>query len=222
VKYGRARWLRRGDCDADQRRVFDRVLAERVDDEHSAPIVDADGRMLGPFTAMLVHPSVADASQALGAAIRFHGRLEPRAREIAILTVASWCRSAFEWSQHARLAGVLGLAGDELAALSALLPSPAFSAAERLVQRAVLTLLERDDLDDELFAELQGPFGDAGVVELIAIVGHYQMLARSLRVWRTPLPDGDPHPIWGDGHQNGDARSNLRADDLANTANTER
>jgi hypothetical protein len=51
-------------------------------------------------------------------------------------------------------------------------------------------LVECGDLDDELFDQAQTQFGPGGLSELLTLVGYYELLALSLRVWRTPLPDG--------------------------------
>ena len=42
----------------------------------------------------------------------------------------------------------------------------------------------------ELFARGEAEFGPGGLSELITLVGYYELLALSLRVWRTPLPPG--------------------------------
>ena len=45
-------------------------------------LVDDQGRLQGPFNAMLFHPAIGMALQELGRALRFSGELPPRAREI--------------------------------------------------------------------------------------------------------------------------------------------
>ena len=81
-------------------------------------IVDDEGRLQGPFNAMLFHPVVGMALQELGRVLRFSGQLPPRAREIAILIVATSERSDFEWAAHAAIGAHLGLSAEQIASLA--------------------------------------------------------------------------------------------------------
>ena len=191
MQYGRLSWLLPDEYNADQRRVYDSIVAgPRSKDARTLPVTDAEGRLYGPFTPMLANPRIADIVQILGAAMRYEIDLTPRAREIAILAVAAGKRSNFEWFSHELLARRAGLTTEELDHVLASRPAPTFDAYEDLVWRVVTALIGVCDLDDSQFAEAQATLGDAGIVALIALVGHYELLSRSLRVWRTPLPEG--------------------------------
>jgi 4-carboxymuconolactone decarboxylase len=191
MQYGRLSWLLPDEYNAGQRRVYDTIVAgPRSKDAGILPVTDAEGRLYGPFAPMLASPRIADIVQTLGAAMRYEINLTPRAREIAILAVAAGKRSNFEWFSHELLARRAGLTIEELDHVRAGRPAPTFNAYEDLVWRAVTALVEDCDLDDNQFAEAQAAFGDGGIVDLIALVGHYELLSRSLRVWRTPLPEG--------------------------------
>lgn len=52
------------------------------------------------------------------------------------------------------------------------------------------TLVRERDLDDAAFARARAELGERMLMELIALVGYYDLLALSMRVWRTPLPAG--------------------------------
>lgn len=191
MRYGRLDWLTPDELDPDQRRVYDLITSARARDARTLPLTDSEGRLYGPFTPMLAHPHIAEIMQTLGAAMRYEIDLSPRSREIATLAVAAAGRSNFEWYSHALLGQRAGLTDEELNDLAAGRLASSFSAEEELVWRVVTALLgERGDLDDELFSEAQAKLGDVGIVDLVALVGHYEFLSRSLRVWRTPVPDG--------------------------------
>lgn len=53
----------------------------------AVPLVDGEGRLEGPFNAMVVSPEIGFAIQQLGAKIRYRARLSARQREVAILEV---------------------------------------------------------------------------------------------------------------------------------------
>lgn len=198
MQYGRLEWLSPTEYDQDQRRVYDIIVGgPRAKDAATVPVTDPEGRLYGPFTPMLANPRIADVVQQLGAAMRYEIDLTPRAREIATLAVAAAHKSNYEWFAHEALARRAGLTDDELDHVVAGRPAPSFDTYEQLVWRAVTALVHDGDLDDRLFAEARHTLGDRGIVNLVALVGHYELLSRSLRVWRTPVPDG-AEPKFGD------------------------
>lgn len=78
------------ELDAEQHRLYEAITSgSRAGGPGSAELTDEDGRLAGPFNAMLLNPPVGDALQRLGAAVRYRGRLTDRAREVAILAVAA-------------------------------------------------------------------------------------------------------------------------------------
>jgi 4-carboxymuconolactone decarboxylase len=191
MRYGRLDWLTPDELDPEQRRVYDIITGgPRARQASILPVTDGEGRLIGPFAPMLAHPRIAEIMQTLGGAMRYEIDLTPRAREIATLAVAAARRSNFEWYAHSLLGRAAGLTSAELEALADEVLAPSFSADEALVWRVVTALGGDGDLDDALFAEAREKLGDVGVVDLIALVGHYEFLSRSLRVWRTPVPGG--------------------------------
>ncbi len=46
-----------------------------------------------------------------------------------------------------------------------------------------------------VFARVQKLLGDAGIVELVGILGYYAMVAMTLNVFRMPVPEGTPAPF---------------------------
>ncbi len=195
-QHGRLPWPTPDELDAAQRTVYDRIVGgPRASTSPAFRLTDAAGRLEGPFNSMLVNPEVGDALQQLGAAIRYGTALPDRCREIAILTLAVERRSNFEWYAHARVGQRCGLTVDELTALHDRGGVASLSPTERLVRRAVTALCRTGDLDDALHADLADALGRYQLAELITLAGYYDLLALSLRVWRTPLPSGETEPF---------------------------
>lgn len=193
AQHGRLPWFAPQDLDAPARALYDAIAGgPRAQGARAFPLTDEDGRLNGPFNAMLVSPEVGTALQELGAAIRYRTSLGARAREIAILEVSVLRRCSFEWYAHERVGRQAGLTGDEIAALHAGREAPSFTAEESLVRELARTLLRERDLDDAAFARAEQALGTRVLMELIALVGYYDLLALSLRVWRTPLPARAP------------------------------
>lgn len=153
-------------------------------------IVDDEGRLQGPFNAMLFHPVVGMALQELGRVLRFSGQLPPRAREIAILIVATSERSDFEWAAHAAIGAHLGLSADEIAALGRVDVVEFEDHIEQVVARATRALVATGDLDDETYRASEAALGAAGLLELSTLIGFYRALALQMRMFRVPGPPG--------------------------------
>jgi 4-carboxymuconolactone decarboxylase len=155
----------------------------------AARVVDDDGRLLGPFNAMLTQPVLGSALQEVGRTLRFEGVLTERARELVILRVAYAARSDYEWEAHARLAIDAGLSEAEVHALAEG-EHGGFAADERTALELAGELLNDIDISEEQFARAAGALGDDGVFEVTVLVGYYRLLAQQLSIFRVPAPPG--------------------------------
>jgi 4-carboxymuconolactone decarboxylase len=159
---------------------------------------DADGRLLGPFNAMLYSPPVGLPLQELGAAIRFRTSFTARERELATLVVAAHWRSDYEWYAHERIGRGAGLTDEELSALRTGRRPPLADQRERVVYEVARVLTAAGDLDDARYAEAAAALGRPLLVELVTLVGYYAALALQLRVFRVGVPPGEPDAGWAD------------------------
>jgi 4-carboxymuconolactone decarboxylase len=154
-------------------------------------LVAEDGSLLGPFNALLRHPPIGGAVQALGATVRLGGTLPPVPQELVILTVAAHWRCDFQWGSHGRLARRAGLTDEQLEALRTGAPveglDDPFARASLDVARA---LVDRGDLDDDEYASAIDALGEVALVEITALVGYYALLAMQMRVFRVPAFPG--------------------------------
>jgi 4-carboxymuconolactone decarboxylase len=174
--------------DESARAVYDRIIASRSEGRASPfPLVDTEGALIGPFNAMVASPHVGGPLAELGAALRYQGHLTGRARELSILTVAARNESEFEWQSHFRIAMNLGISEDILAAVRVGEDPVALTdPIERAVVAGTAALMQDRDLDDVEYAGLIELIGEDGVIELVVLVGYYELLARLLRVLRVP------------------------------------
>jgi 4-carboxymuconolactone decarboxylase len=177
-----------GELDPEQRALYDAITSgPRAGGP--LPLTDAAGGLEGPFNGFLLQPRLGAALQALGAAVRFGTGLDARCREIAILVVAAHRDSAFERYAHEAIGRRAGLSGAELAAVRGG-SYDVFVGTEAVLARTADALAGRGDLDDAEYAAAVAAIGEAGVFELLTLVGYYSALALQLRVLRVPLPDG--------------------------------
>lgn len=190
-RHGRLPWWHTDDLDDRQRDVYDAIVGgPRARGPQHFALVDAEGRLEGPFNAMLAAPEVGAALQQLGAAIRYQTSLSDRVRETAILQVAVHHRCEFEWYAHERLGRALRLTDEEIAAIDAGDIPATFTGPEQAAAEAVQALLTTRDLDDGGFAAVSRHWDERAVMELVTLVGYYELLGLQLTVWRTPLPEG--------------------------------
>lgn len=182
------------DLDSDQRVLYDAITGgARTAGTQHFELVDAAGRLQGPFGLMLQVPRVGTPLQALGSALRFETELSPREREIAILTVARLTESAFERYAHNAVGAAVGLTPDELAALDEgafISPDPQENEVAGLAARlAVQATVTSADLDSNLAHET--------VLEVVALVGYYRLLAQMMGLFDVGAPQhaGDEHEV---------------------------
>ena len=187
--------LRPAELTGEQRQLYDTINQGPRRAAHPgllSPVglVDDEGRLQGPFNAMLFHPAIGMALQELGRALRFSGELPPRSREIAILMVAASERSEFEWAAHAAIGAHLGLSAIDIDALARADGVDFEDPIEQVVARATRALVTDGDLDDEAYRAAEATLGAAGLVELSTLVGLYRALALQMRLFRVPGPSG--------------------------------
>jgi len=189
--HGRLKWLGMDDLDVAQRTLYQRILGgPRSNTPRTTPMADSEGRMHGPFNAMLVDPVLGEATQQLGAVVRYGTKLDDRAREIAILEVARLHESEYEFYAHRAIGIAVGLSEAELSAMQSGEDTESLSPRERLVREVVASLTVHHDLDDELYLRAAEVLGDVILVDLVVLVGFYEYTALALRVFRVPLPEG--------------------------------
>jgi 4-carboxymuconolactone decarboxylase len=151
--------------------------------------------LASPFNVWNRRPELADRLQKIGEYIRFKSSLPPRLNELAILIVAREWGSQYEWFAHHRLAMAAGL-------------DPAV--AEDLVQGRVPAHMKPDEavvygfsmemhrqhgVSDATFKRAVDTLGEPGAADLIAVNGYYVLVAMTVNVDRTPIPNGGTPPM---------------------------
>jgi len=144
----------------------------------------------GPFNVLLRSPQMGDIAQHLGAYIRFHSALTPRIREMAILISARHWTAQYEWYAHKRLALAAGLAPDVVSAIAEGKRPASLEADERAAYDFETELLQTHRVGDAAFQAATAALGERGVVDLLGLMGYYDLVSMILNVDGYPLPDG--------------------------------
>jgi 4-carboxymuconolactone decarboxylase len=116
---------------------------------------------------------------ALGGALLAQLQLDPQLRELAILLTAKHTGAEYEWIQHVGIAKALGIDDAQITAVEhGELQAGCFDTNAQIVLRFTSEALQRPHADDETFNALTDRFPPRQIVELLFVIGSYQMLAR--------------------------------------------
>lgn len=178
-----------------QRAVYDSIAGGDRARDASFRLTEDDGSLVGPFNALLYNPGVGDALQRLGSALRFHSDFSPMLKEAVILAVSARWRSVFEWWAHEPIGRKAGLSTAQIETLrSGGRPHFDDSSMAAAFDFASI-LIEGRKPDEAAFAAAQEALGDGGVIEMVALVGYYSLLAQLMDVLEVGVPTGEKAPF---------------------------
>jgi 4-carboxymuconolactone decarboxylase len=192
MQTGRLPWLSSADLDSTQAALHESIAGGPRSQSRAIPLTDDEGRLYGPFNAMLHEPIVGAAVSELGVALRYRSLIPARMREVAINEVAATCRSEFEWFAHATIARELGISEEDLDAIRTGAVAPGLEPDETLARHLAHELVTKRDLDDGDYEAGVSRLGLPVFVDLVVLVGFYATIATTLATFRVPLPPGFP------------------------------
>jgi 4-carboxymuconolactone decarboxylase len=153
-------------------------------------------KMHGPFFIWLHSPELLSRGQQLGLYARFQSSLPARLSELCILIMAAHWKAAGEWVDHAPIASDLGVDAQALEALRQGLPATFRNADEVAVYELAEELLKKRDVSDATYARAKGVLGERGVLDAVAVLGYYGLIAMSMKTFALK-PEGVPDPFAG-------------------------
>jgi len=151
--------------------------------------------MEGPFAVYLHAPAYGELAQRLGAHLRFRTGLPPRLSEVAILCTGQYWKAQYEWMAHAAIAEKQGVKPSTIRDIQAGRAPKSAPPDEKAVYALVKELYATRRVSDATYRRVHKLIGDAGMVELVGILGYYVMVSMTLNVFRMPLPPGKSVPF---------------------------
>ena len=148
------------------------------------------GQVRGPLAVWLHQPAFASCAQRLGAYCRYETSLPARLSELAVLCIAACWSSEFEWWAHKPIALRAGISEDVFEALRTGRKPDFGLEDESLVYDFVDDLMTNRKVADAHYIHATRLFGDAGVVDLVGIVGYYTLISMTINVFEIGLPHG--------------------------------
>jgi alkylhydroperoxidase family enzyme len=126
-------------------------------------------------TFALVPDLLLQARSSLMALMQPGRKLPAKLRELAILRTGIVGESRFEYSQHLKVARMVGVPDDKLTAIKSWALSNAFTPVERAVMQVTDEIVGRNLVEDDSFAALKQHLDDAQIMELFYVVGLWRM-----------------------------------------------
>ena len=156
----------------------------------NAVIVDVLRRAAGTSRAPNLFATLARHRRLFRAWLRFAGALMPRGvlarrdTELVILRVAHNTGCEYEWRHHQSLGRRAGLTAEEVERVTQGPDASGWSTREVVLLRCADALHQQRQISDDLWAALVTEFSQIELIELVMLIGHYEMLATTIGALR--------------------------------------
>ena len=151
--------------------------------------------VFGPFWPLIRSPELMLRASDMGMYLRYGSALPLGLSEFAILVVARLWSQQVEWHIHHPIALKAGVLPETAAALAEGRRPETMSPDEALVYAFSTELQVNRAVSDATYAALVARFGERGAIDLAGINGYYALLAMTMNVGRTALPEGTEPPL---------------------------
>ncbi|MCU0259844.1 MAG: carboxymuconolactone decarboxylase family protein [Ilumatobacteraceae bacterium] len=175
-----------------------RLPVRPVDDDprlaelYAKGLTGPDGSVLNIFGTLAHHPDLLRRWLVFASHVLSKSTLPARERELLILRTGWRCRSRYEFGQHVVIGREAGLTDDEIDAVTAGPEHPSWSDADRTLLLAADELHDHSAIGDLTWAALTEDWSTEQVLDLIATVGNYHLVAMFLNSTRVELDAGVP------------------------------
>ena len=149
----------------------------------------------GPFNIYLRSPEADQLGRPYNDYLRFKAPTPRKFKEIAIMLTARYWGGQYVWYSHRQQALDAGLSPAFITAMAAGERPAKMSADEATVFDFCTQLLSTRQVSDANFKAMSALVGERGIVETVALMGHYTGLTMLFVVDRYPVPPGAPDEV---------------------------
>ena len=149
----------------------------------------------GPFNAYARSPALGLLLLQVSDYVRFNTSLPPRLSEFAIMIAARQWSQPYEWRAHYPLAIKGGLDRQILIDLGAGTRPQGMKEDETALYDFCTELYRDKNVSDAAFKAALAKFGERGVMDLIGIIGYYDIASMALIVQKTTAQPVDEAPL---------------------------
>ena len=150
------------------RDIYDRMVAER-----GTPVGNI-------FRTLANAPNLLRRFNALGGELRNKTEIDPKLRELALMTVGRLTNAEYEFTHHWNISLQVGVKREQLEHLADFEKSPLFNEQERAVMRYAEEATRNVKVSDATFNALRGFLDNRRIMELVMNVAFYNAVVRIL------------------------------------------
>jgi 4-carboxymuconolactone decarboxylase len=148
-----------------------------------------------PYRAYVRNPDLAPRLSALSDYLRWNTSLSPRLSELAILITARQWTAQYEWFAHYPLALKGGL-DPKIAGDIALGKRPDNMKDDEAALYDLAMALYRDkNVPDPVYKAALEKFGERGIMDIIGIIGYYDLVSMTLITMQAGAPNNSVSPL---------------------------
>jgi alkylhydroperoxidase family enzyme len=151
-----------------------------------------DGAVLNIFGALANHPDLLRRWLVFATHVLSKSTLSARDRELLVLRTGWNCASVYEWGQHVLIARQCGLDDGEIERVKLGPDADGWTPADAALLRAADELHVDAAIGDDTWASLSTRFTAEQLLDVVATVGNYHLVAMILNTLRVPLDPGVP------------------------------
>ena len=163
----RIRSLEREDLPAEHRHIYDDIAGSR-------------GGVQPNFKVLLNNPLATARMAALGGYVRFETPLSSRLRMLAVLATAREFDGDYVWTANLPQARNAGMDEETINAIRERRAPQGLTPEDAVIVQFTLELLRQHRITDATFQAVQQKLGDAGVIDLLILIGYYGSLSHAL------------------------------------------
>jgi 4-carboxymuconolactone decarboxylase len=149
----------------------------------------------GPFNAYARSPGLGVLLLHVSDYVRFNSSLPPRLSEFAIMIAARQWSQPYEWRAHYPLAIKGGLDRQILVDLGAGRRPQSMKEDETAIYDFCTELYRDKNVSDAVFKAALARFGERGIMDLIGIIGYYDIASMALIVQNTTAKPVEEAPL---------------------------
>jgi 4-carboxymuconolactone decarboxylase len=132
------------------------------------------------FKALLNNPLATASMAALGEYVRFAAPLPPRVKMLAVLTTAREFDGDYVWTANLPLARNAGVEEETIKAIHERRAPHGLIPEDAVTVQFALELMRQHRITDATYRAVQQRLGDAGVIDLLVLIGYYGSLSHVL------------------------------------------
>ena len=148
-----------------------------------------------PYRAYVRNPDLAPRLSALSDYLRWHTSLPPRLSELAILITARQWTAQYEWFAHYPLALKAGLDPAVLSAIAAGKRPENMKDDEAALYDLAIALYRDKQVPDAVYGAAREKFGERGIMDIIGIIGYYDLVSMTLITMQAGAPNDSVAPL---------------------------